>query len=360
MENRSAGNRKLILLQTLRGTAALFVVLYHAGGMSLFKLGNPFLNGVFGFGSAGVDFFFVLSGFIIFYIHSKDLGHKGRLKSFITKRLQRIYPIYWLATLPLIPFYFLFPAFGEGYEKNLDVIASSLLLIPQSHPPVLSVGWSLSHEMLFYLCFSLAILLPPRLSLALAWVWGTATLAFSLTLASGFPSPSYLADFFFNARNLEFLAGCLCAYALRRWTLPARDLIAFFGVALFAIAALPGYREMAPLGYVIAYGVPSALILLGCASRDMHAPLKVPAFLDYLGNASYSIYLVHFPLLQVTIKAFGSLGRGSVVGEHVVIFASVGIGILGGCLFHSFVEKPLLQIFKQWSENRQKLEKQFS
>lgn len=361
MDTRPAGNRKLLLLQALRGLAALIVVFYHAGGMSTIKFGNSFLNGFFGFGNSGVDFFFVLSGFIIFYIHANDLGKRERLRSFLTKRLVRIYPIYWLINLTLIPFYFLFPAFGNGYETQTGVILSSLLLLPQTHEPILSVGWSLTHEILFYVCFALAIVLPRRLSLVFASIWALATLAFGalLAFAPGL-SPSYLAEFILNAHNLEFLAGCGCAYLVRRSDLPFKNALIASGLALFVLASLPGFREMAPSGFVIAYGIPSVLLLLGCAARDIYQPLRVPAPFGYLGDASYSIYLCHLPVLQASIKVLAPLHTGDPVIDHLLTFVSISLSLLVGCLVHSWVEKPMLEYFRQRTQGDQKLKKQYT
>ena len=86
--------KKLEIIQAFRGIASIGVLLTHCGVIFQDQLGRPFLSNLFAFGGAGVDFFFVLSGFIIFYIHEKDINKPDRFKSFLLKRLSRVYPLY--------------------------------------------------------------------------------------------------------------------------------------------------------------------------------------------------------------------------------------------------------------------------
>src|SRR5436190_1288571 len=121
----SSDHHTMATLQAGRALAALLVVLYH-NGLYIFALdkywGADPSRGLFNFGHAGVEFFFVLSGFIIFYIHGKDLGVPSRFFSFIRKRFIRIYPIYWLVLAAIIPVYFLVPSFGFDYHRRIDTI----------------------------------------------------------------------------------------------------------------------------------------------------------------------------------------------------------------------------------------------
>lgn len=106
--------KKLSEVQAFRGLAALLVVFLRATliGREYFQV--DFAQGSFAFGYAGVDFFFVLSGFIISYAHPKDIGVSGAMLPYLCKRAIRIYPCYWLLTLAILPVYFLKPDFGRG------------------------------------------------------------------------------------------------------------------------------------------------------------------------------------------------------------------------------------------------------
>ncbi|MEG8039988.1 acyltransferase [Sphingomonas sp. LR60] len=139
-------------IQYLRAVAALMVVFHHArnplaGGF------NPLLG--YTIGEAGVDIFFVISGFIMLTI-----GVKEQVGTFISRRLVRIYPLYWIAC-----FLTLFVLIASKKE-NLFVghVIKSFLLIPYYNPihggeiwPILVPGWTLSYELFFYGIFAIGL-----------------------------------------------------------------------------------------------------------------------------------------------------------------------------------------------------------
>ena len=77
----------------------------------------------FNFGYAGVEFFFVLSGFIMVLVHRRDFGQPSKALVFMRKRVVRIYPIYWLVMAFLLAIYFVSP--GRGPDHARDPLASS-------------------------------------------------------------------------------------------------------------------------------------------------------------------------------------------------------------------------------------------
>src|SRR6516165_1374991 len=134
-------------LQACRCLAVLLVVVHHTSN-GIFVLPKYFnckpLGHLFYFGEAGVDFFLVLSGFIITYVHRRDVGRPDRLRVYAWKRLTRIYPTYWAALVPLVLVFFLVPQFGLGHERDVDSILCSMLLLPHPHhAPILGVAWTL-------------------------------------------------------------------------------------------------------------------------------------------------------------------------------------------------------------------------
>ena len=153
--HRSGSRRKLSGVQAARAVAALMVVLYHATrGLSLPQyLGYiPFGNS-FGFGHAGVDFFFVLSGFIIMHAHAADIGKPDRLYAYLWRRATRIYPIYWVTSYtdpgePGFSFPWILPA-----RLAPSHMVHSLLLLPEAIEPLVGVCWTLRSEILFYIVF---------------------------------------------------------------------------------------------------------------------------------------------------------------------------------------------------------------
>lgn len=353
--------QKLVLLEGLRGLAALLIVAFHATELFSLKFEQPFLFSLFEFGDSGVDFFFVLSGFFLAVSSFNAIGRQTAAKDFLFKRCGRIYPFYWLVSLCIIPAYFLMPSFGKGYETDIGVIIQSLLLIPQSHPPVLSVAWFLSHLLFFYLIFT-AVILQPKIFSNVVFAGLSLSAFFILAdVMSGFQlraNTHFLLDFIFSYYNLEFAAGCLVGVLFKRiylkkiWSL----FILSIGCLVFIIAALldvyvlqtsSNSAGVAHYYELIAYGIPSILIVGGAAFLEKNHRIQINKWSLGLGTASFAIYLTHYPLLSLFTKAIQLIGING-VGFHTVsmIFACV-VTVLIGCAIHVYVEKKLVSLFRK-------------
>ena len=340
---------KLYSLQAYRGIAALLVLFYHASHLSRIKIHAVFLGDVFAFGYSGVDFFFVLSGFIIMQMHHQDLGQPVRWRAYAIKRLIRVFPIYWLVMLFIIPVYFVNPNFGEGYERDIGVIMRSLFLIPQHHFPVLGVSWTLCHEVWFYLLFLLAIFTPRRLTQWGAVVIITASFVFwilSLTIARERSDIAYSYGFALSSYNLEFALGCLASYLLRHHRLRYSNWFLIAGLVLFVTAInfdAPLHKHLGNTHRILSYGLPSFLIIVGSVALELENRLTVPWLMTYLGNASYSIYLIHYPLLSLASKLVLKLHIVSLLGPLPSVILMIVTVTVAGCCCYSFLEKPMLE-----------------
>src|SRR5690606_33393296 len=196
----------LATLQAYRALAALLVVAAHAGTLASALFGPGELDFLFRLGNAGVSFFFVLSGFVMVWAHEKDLGRPKALVPYLRKRVFRIYPVYIFVTLLLLPAWLAVPEFGNAYHREFMPLVKSLLLVPQAHPPHLAVGWTLSHEMLFYLLFG-TLIFSRRIGSLLMALWTIAVIAGVVSgLNTEFPASFFLSDF-----NLLFPLGMLAA-----------------------------------------------------------------------------------------------------------------------------------------------------
>jgi exopolysaccharide production protein ExoZ len=348
-----AGGEKFASLQVGRGVAALLVLLFHAGSLLQFNGGALFAGGVFRFGAAGVDFFFVLSGFIIFYRHARDFGHPERLGDYGWRRFARVYPVYWVVTLAVLPAYFLLPGFGQGYETRPDVVATSFLLLPANQGPVLYVGWSLVHELWFYLLIGGLIAFRGRWFRYPVAVWCAvvAGSAFWFQGTSWFSNPWIRVAF--SPLNFEFVLGCLAAWLVTRpraaqipnriWRgLLGAGVAAFLGFGL-AHSHVP---EILSHHRVSAYGFSAFLIVLGAVGSTPWPPFRssrVMTGMVFLGDASYSLYLVHVPVLSAVWKAAEVLGIEGFWGSQPVAWAAVATSIVTAGLFHRLIEGPLLR-----------------
>jgi exopolysaccharide production protein ExoZ len=337
-------------IQILRAVAAVSVICFHETVRAVQLLNHTLLANAFGFGVAGVDLFFVISGFIIFTVHRNDIGRPEMLRPYLIKRFIRIYPIYWIVTLVIMPVYL--SGYGLGSKRSPEVFLKSLVLFPQNPGtfPIVNVAWTLSYEVLFYLMFALLIGLRHRLVVVLVWTaWlipCAVNLGLQLTHTWYPPANSLLFQFVFSDRNLEFLLGCGAAWVAPRlrphFGRPAMwlGLAAFFALG-FSIALSPSFH---PFGdsTVALFALPSLLMVIGAACLDRTSARQAPRPLVELGDASYTLYLIHFSMVTAAFLLFRHL--------HVpaTLLLPYAVVVLVACctaarLVYAYIERPLLK-----------------
>lgn len=340
---------KLDSLQIVRAVAALLVLFAHIDIFSNAVLNSGFLFGIFRLGGgAGVDLFFVLSGFIITFIHRQDIGKKAKSVSYLIKRFARIYPAYWAVNLIIIPLHFLFPQFGAGDETQLNKIIDSLLLLPQMNAPIVHAAWSLTNEVYFYLIFSLLIFIGFRklLPLLILIIIGTSLESFfSLRGTDIFPDP--YVKLIFSYYNIEFLLGCLGAYLVTKYKIKQRKTLLLSGIIIFLLMVVyEKFKGDVESLRVYVYGIPSFFIITALSSYELNKLIKIPdrwfpKLLVFLGDASFSIYITHQLLISGigrTLLSFGFIERFGIFVTLTVITTST---LLIGSIFHVIIEKPL-------------------
>lgn len=195
-------------LQVLRGLAAVAVVVHHAAlSTDAFVEGMPTVwMRVFDLGAFGVDFFFVLSGFIIMHAHMHEADRPSCIGPYLFKRLTRIFPAYWPVGLGLLGIYTLVPGFSASGGREFSYLSSTLLM-PADHPPALSVAWTLVHELMFYVLFMLWFLSRRAFWAGLcSWV-----VAIGFAQASG--GATGWLRYPLSILNVEFIIGVLAAKA---------------------------------------------------------------------------------------------------------------------------------------------------
>jgi len=346
------GRDKFESLEMVRALAALSVVFFHTQIIFTGRTGIVPFGGVFGAGSRGVDLFFVLSGFIIAYIHAGDIGRPGRVGHYFYARFVRIYPSVWITTLLALTVYLV----GFGGPDKADKlqpwsIGASFLLLPQHGDALVNVTWSLKYEIFFYLLFALAIL-RRGVGLWLILLWQAAVLAVYL---SGRQLEWSWASFYLRPIVLEFGLGLISAWIVINRTrfalLDSRRFVTAMlalGVAVFVAADLiqayePGVLEAVP--DFLVFGLSAAAIVVSLAVTDIQRRYTVPRFLVMLGGASYSIYLVHFSTISL-LAAF--LTKGNRVPMNDAVFLGVAlVGITFGLLFHRWIDRPVHRFLRK-------------
>ncbi len=334
--------RKIDTLQILRAFAAISVVLFHGTNMIYERLGYTFCANIFSAGFSGVDIFFVLSGFIILY----TAINKGFSKTeFLKRRFARIYPIYWIVTILLIFSYVAAPSIEQAHRGNFLKILNSLLLWPQSEKDyVLSVAWTLSYEIIFYLVFAFTFLKKPvyLVYAFLGWI-----ILILVTNLLGLSTHIVTIDTLLNPVVINFSFGCLIAYlyvkypnfAYWRWVLLLGSILFVCSWSIFYYISSQNPMAFAnPFSRVYLFGLPAALIIYG--ALYIHTP--VSKVLVYLGDASYSIYLVHITMLSILTKIALKFHIQDLLGGFGASLFIFVCTLVGGCLFYQWIETPLL------------------
>ena len=339
---------KLEGIEASRGLAAMMVVMFHVTSVLTQhnQYGVRVMGGLWLFGRAGVDFFFVLSGFIITFIHTRDFGQPDQFVPFWRKRVWRIYPVYWFATLGTQALLAFSPT-ADRAEQNPWHIVASWLLVPELGVPIVGVGWSLRHELLFYAFFGL-LLLQRRVGAAILTMWACGCVwNAGAMMAAGKPYFTGIAgDLVFRTFNLEFFFGIAVAFLVRRpaWR-PRAMLIAgailFMGNGLYESFGPPLPNEWPPHNALYAIG--AALMLYGTACLDLRRQWTVPRWALALGSASYSIYLVHAPVAAVVAELIRRIRAAVPIPIELTFIVTVGAGVIAGLIVHRLVERPVMR-----------------
>lgn len=349
--------RQIGSIQILRALAALMVVLAHAQDDALaeaMKAGVAFARTGLLPWVAGVDLFFVISGFIMVHASQRLFAAPGGASTFLARRLVRIVPLYWLVTAIMLGVAALLARHGQASLPSLGETASSLGFIPWARPqdgvprPVVSLGWTLNYEMAFYVVF--AVFLRCRREAAVAGV--AATLALVVALGALLRPGATALAFWSDPIVLEFALGMGLALAWRRgMRLPgglaigvAAAAVAVLALDLDAMAKVPAFAvDPSGFGRLLACGVPMAAlfgaIVLARPALPTHS--RIVAGLVLLGDASYALYLFH-PLAIVALrKAYLAAGLMPKLGGWPLVAGEIVGACAAAVAIHLAVEKPV-------------------
>src|SRR3954468_24158367 len=293
-------------VQALRGLAALLVVFAHLETV-LPRIGlQPF-------GYVGVDIFFVISGFIMVYTTAdRDVTPI----SFISDRIARIVPIYWIVTLTLFGLVLMSPTLLQTTRADWGELAESLAFIPfqKNHglvAPILFVGWTLNYEMFFYLLFALGLALPGKKAGPLAVVCCLAI----LVVAGQMEHPqSVFGKFYTDTVVLDFALGVVIGltHTKMRLQATASRKVAVAGLVVAGIILVLVLPLLSPdVSTFIVGGLPACLIVGGALILERWEWVVKAGWCLVIGNASYSIYLTHPFVTEAAQKIAAKIQPGA-------------------------------------------------
>lgn len=327
------GNPNISSIQSLRGIAALMVVLFHLT-VQTDRLGFAPVD--VATLAAGVDIFFVISGFIMWVTTA---GRPERTAiGFYRDRIARIVPLYWAITAFMVLVLLVAPQVVQTAVLDPRHATLSFLFVPAANPinggytPLLIPGWTLNYEMFFYLLFGAAIALGRR---NMGLRAGLIIIPLTLLAVSGwlFDLPGVVR---FYARDiiLEFAFGIGLGIIYLRGRIARSHW--WWAVAALGIVALAfsSFNEGENFR-AFKWGLPATLIVTGCLFAK---PVRLRP-LEKLGDWSYSLYLSHPIVLSAAAQGWRGLGDGA----PLLLFPFVAlIGCVAASAFlYRFAEMPM-------------------
>ncbi|MDH4564485.1 acyltransferase [Pseudomonas sp. BN411] len=324
-------------IQTLRAIAAWIVVLHHY--VLIFgKINSNSLTAILGkHGSIGVDIFFIISGIVIYL---STAGKSIRPGDFAMQRIARVVPAYWFYTAITAVTIVTIPSVMPRLGYDHTFLVKSLLFIPSQNPsglglyPILSVGWTLNLEMVFYAIFSLSLFLPRKLLVPAIFLGVSALQILSASHFGG-------GCFYAKKAVYEFLFGIVIAIIYQRGYLnhiPALAAASLIALSIYYITEqIPGSHDP------ITYGLPSAALV--CAILSQERLFHKTRLLNKLGDWSYSTYLIH-PIVIFYVLSGKKIG---LFGDEVALLLVLAITLAASIASHMYLELPAQRMYKRWA-----------
>lgn len=346
-------------IQYLRGVAAMMVVFVHFYEQ-LHRMGYDHYWP--DWLASGVDIFFVLSGFLMWVTTQ---GKSPGTWTFYKRRIVRIVPLYWVLTTVALAVFLVAPHLLQSLSFGVGHTLASYLFFMLPGPdgsiaPVLSWGWTLNYEMLFYVIFGLVLVLPTRWRFIV-----TAVLLAALCVANLFVSAdSVILRGYTSNIILEFLFGmALGAWfskpqaaqneTRRRSVMPGSATLGWvlFVGGFVAIVVLSFYTTDATRPFN--RGLPAMAIVAGALMLERYGSLPKMNILHRLGDASYSIYLSHSFVLSAVSQIWRKLHLDILPGGWIGFCVVSGVAAtLVGLLVFRWIEEPLIHLFKRRREEQ--------
>jgi peptidoglycan/LPS O-acetylase OafA/YrhL len=336
-DKRASDNKSFVSIQVLRGIAALLVVLLHLSGREALcknvpHILYPFSSELIGF--YAVDTFFIISGFVMCTAHFNDFAQPGRIKVFAQKRFIRLFPFYWLTCIPLL--------FFKHLPLNSKLLCS-LALVPSYAGRINTVAWTLAYELMFLVVFAICLKFPRKNLPYFMAAW------FLTIVVANALHPPVLKDLgyfeaFISPYNIDFLLGMALALLVQHTKLLPHKPFILVGL-VWLVLATPckacGFWLNGPFDHIVAITLPSFLIAYGLLALEQQKDVRFPTPFVLLGDASYSVYLVHYVIIDALALTWTQIGSSYAIIPWSLATATV-IPFVCVCTY-LFVEKPIFE-----------------
>jgi exopolysaccharide production protein ExoZ len=341
-------DRTLAAIQFLRALAAFAVVAFHVQYDLVVKLSVNFPVSL-DLGQAGVDLFFVISGFVMVYASESLFGRPDASITFFVRRIIRIVPLYWLMTSLMLA-YVIARGFAASNASPMLALAS-YFFVPYPRPsgdvdPLYGIGWTLNYEMFFYLIFTLALFAARRtvvVAIVAIVLVGVVVIGQTAHLP---PQAAFLA----SPIILEFAAGAGLALLYRTgFRLPPAVATVLLVAAIAEFAVLnSAWLDFSGMNSSVArplqYGVPAAqgFAALTLIDRKLAFP-----YIEKLGDASYSLYLTHPAIISIARSASGAGYLNPAAAPLLFFTCMVAVCIAFAFVTWLLLERPVTAALKR-------------
>lgn len=350
--NAAGVKGRLATVQALRFFAALLVVVYHAQIFAFEAAvtlpswpSTETIATVTSIGRSGVPIFFVISGFIMLHGSYARFAEPGAPVTFALNRAVRIYPLYWV----MIAAWLVTSSDARlAFPFTFSEFSAMILLLPGGADRVVTVAWTLAFEMYFYAVFAVALLFPRSIGLALI----TVTLLSGILAGKvfGWSPTTPSGEALYGVELSLFLAGMVIALLARRlqgdgggWSIGLRWM--FLAAGIGWLLATPWMRD-AGLPAVLAYGPAAIILVAGAVFSDVTGRTSPVAHrFAFLGDSSYSLYLVHIPVMILATPALIALAQAIGLGQMGLIILLSAVSVVAGHIVYLLAERPMQRWF---------------
>ncbi|MBU1669391.1 acyltransferase [bacterium] len=334
----------LLSIQYLRAIAAFLVLLSHTAWKSI-QIDNMTLAWWHDAGTFGVDIFFIISGFIMTHTSVKLYQQPHAIRTFLKKRFIRIVPLYWFFTLMALSAFLLFPQLVNSSGGKTEIFKSFFLLPLRANENYLvSVGWTLEFEFIFYFIFAIGLLFTQVRGNIFVFILLTFSFLGSIMLPE--LMMNHISHAFINNLFFEFALGMLLYYSiqnLKQISLLCSITLIVIGLVWF-YATFSGYALMGVRA--IDSGIPAFLFSFGLISLEYVWKKKESSLFLKLGDSSYALYLSHPFVLVIVFFLYRKLEKLLPQNEFLMNFSMIFVALVVGYVVHIFIEKKLIILAK--------------
>ena len=336
-------NKTINNLQITRGIATIAIVVAH----STMFIGEHIFYGIFAIGRCAVDLFFIVSGFIIYYTNQKLIGNFSLLSQYLLRRLVRVYPVHWICLFIILSVcYSLVKINAFSYYFDWKLIWKSAILWPTYSEglPTNPVAWTLSYEVFFYIFFGLCVVVGKRFLKISFFLWFLTTL-----VSLKYDVKNNFLHMFTNTKNIEFIYGCMMGIYINKINFNKKTYFGIFSLGILLVTASwyyvwdRSFIEDARFDFIFS-GIPCALIVYSLIKLENRYSSKIKSIFIFFGDASYSIYLNHFILINFLYYFLHKF----IPGKIAMFALTNSVSLLFGVLFYLLIEKPLTVYLRKW------------